>query len=110
MKAKEQRRLEWLARITDYQSSGLTMKAWCTQNHYSIEQLKYWLRLSKRASSSPIPAPASPVPFVQLTAVDGPSESTSSLIVRIGHASIELQSGFDPKLLHDVVQVLTRSC
>ncbi|WJQ81091.1 IS66 family insertion sequence element accessory protein TnpA [Brevibacillus brevis] len=43
MNAKEQRRQDWYVRIEAYRASGLTMKAWCTANQCSVEQLKYWL-------------------------------------------------------------------
>ncbi|WP_397344732.1 MULTISPECIES: IS66 family insertion sequence element accessory protein TnpA [Paenibacillus] len=41
MNAKEQRRQDWHTRIAAYRASGLTMKAWCSANHCSVEQLKY---------------------------------------------------------------------
>lgn len=52
MTTREQRRREWVTRIADYRSSGLTMTAWCTANHFSKEQLKYWLRKTKEDSAS----------------------------------------------------------
>ncbi|WP_444939737.1 hypothetical protein [Paenibacillus harenae] len=33
------------------------MKAWCSANHCSVEQLKYWLYKIKRVSSSATPDP-----------------------------------------------------
>ena len=48
MNAKEQRRQDWHTRIEAYRASGLTMKAWCSANHCSVEQLKYWLYKIKR--------------------------------------------------------------
>ncbi|WP_341280693.1 IS66 family insertion sequence element accessory protein TnpB [Paenibacillus sp. FSL H8-0537] len=110
MKAKEQRRHDWNVHIAEFRASDLTMKAWCAANHYSVEQLKYWLYKSKRVSSSTTPEPkVSPVQFVQLATVNLPGIAypAPSLIVRIGLACIELHSGFDPKLLRDVVHALT---
>lgn len=112
MNAKEQRRQDWHTRIEAYRASGLTMKAWCSANHCSVEQLKYWLYKIKRVSFSATPDPkTSPVQFVPLDTVDPGSVSPApSLILHIGEASIELHSGFDPMLLRDVIHVLTSPC
>lgn len=108
MNAKEQRRQDWQVRIAAYRASGLAMKAWCTANQCSVEQLKYWLYKIKRVSSSATPDP-SPVQFVPLATVDllGGAFPNSSIILHIGVASIELHSGFDPKLLREVIHALT---
>ncbi|MCQ6563874.1 IS66 family insertion sequence element accessory protein TnpA [Paenibacillus mendelii] len=113
MNAREQRRQDWQVRIAAYRASGLTMKAWCNANQCSIEQLKYWLYKIKRGSSQTTPDPkTSPVQFVPLTAVDPPGSVSSdpSLILHIGEIRVELHSGFDPKLLREVIHVLTSSC
>ncbi|WP_336788304.1 IS66 family insertion sequence element accessory protein TnpA [Paenibacillus sp. MMO-177] len=57
MNGKEQRRQDWQARIASYRASGLTMKAWCTANQCSVEQLKYWLYKFKRSTSQVTPKP-----------------------------------------------------
>ncbi|WJQ80165.1 IS66 family insertion sequence element accessory protein TnpA [Brevibacillus brevis] len=113
MNAKEQRRQDWYVRIEAYRASGLTMKAWCTANQCSVEQLKYWLYKINRVSSRATPDPkTSPVQFVPLAAVDLPGSTipVPSLILHIGQASIELHSGFDPNLLREVIHALTSSC
>ncbi|MGM0882959.1 MAG: IS66 family insertion sequence element accessory protein TnpA [Bacillota bacterium] len=47
------RNQEWTERIANYQSSGLTMAAWCAEHHVTLHQLKYWLRkLSPRSRKS----------------------------------------------------------
>jgi len=112
MNAKELRRQDWHARIAAYRASGLTMKAWCSANHCSIEQLKYWLYKIKRVSTSTTPDPkTSPVQFVPLATVDLPGSAfpAPTLLLHIGQASIELHSGFDPKLLREVIHALTSS-
>ncbi|MGN7472332.1 IS66 family insertion sequence element accessory protein TnpA [Brevibacillus sp. SAFN-007a] len=108
MTTREQRRREWVTRIADYRSSGLTMTAWCTANHFSKEQLKYWLRKTKEDSASVTPAISSR--FVPLTVTNQPDASVSSLVVRIGQASVEIRSGFDPHLFRKIVQALETPC
>lgn len=103
---REQRRQAWIARITDYKSSGFTMLAWCTANHFKLDQLKYWLRKTKEASPSVSATPSTR--WMPLTVVSQPDTivSTSSLVVRIGQASVELRAGFDPQLLREIVLAL----
>ncbi|MDQ0063752.1 IS66 family insertion sequence element accessory protein TnpA [Paenibacillus harenae] len=109
MNAKEQRRQDWHTRIADYRASGLTMKAWCSANHCSVEQLKYWLYKINPATPDP---KTSPVQFVPLDTVDPPGNVSPapSLILHIGEASSELHSGFDPMLLREVIHALTSPC
>lgn len=110
MTSREQRRQLWAARIADFRASGLTMSAWCAANHCTIDQLKYWLYKAKNLPSSP--SSASPTRWVPLMVTD-PHPTTDdappSLVVCIGKARIELQNGFDPGLLRDVVRVLWES-
>lgn len=106
---REQRRQAWIARITDYKSSGLTMSAWCTANQFKLDQLKYWLRKTKETSSSVSATPSTR--WMPLTVVSQPDTivSKSSLVVRIGQASVELRAGFDPQLLREIVDALEES-
>jgi hypothetical protein len=108
MTTKEQRRQEWIARIADYKASGLTMSAWCDAHHVTKEQLKYWLRKLKVVPSKVVTPPTH---WVQLTVAD-PIQCTNhaSLVVYIGSSHIEIRSGFDPRLLREVVQALEAPC
>jgi len=106
MTSREQRRQLWAARIADFRASGLTMSAWCAANHCTIDQLKYWLYKAKNLP--PSPSSASPPRWVPLMVADHHPETDapSSLVVCIGKARIELQTGFDPGLLREVVRAL----
>ncbi|GFN33181.1 IS66 family insertion sequence element accessory protein TnpA [Paenibacillus xylaniclasticus] len=104
MTAHEERRQQWQERIAEYQASGLTLKAWCAAHDCTVDQMKYWLYKSKKSdSSTPVPAAR----FIPLTVAD--EVKSPPLLLRIGHAQIELRSGFDPQLLRDVVHVLTEA-
>lgn len=39
----------WANRIREQQVSGLNIKAWCYQNHFTKDQYYYWKRLLKEA-------------------------------------------------------------
>jgi len=105
MSAKEQLRQQWAARIVEYRASGLTLKSWCASHGCTVDQMKYWLYKSKRASST---SPTSSAPrFVPLDVKD--EAQMSSLLLRVGQTQIELHAGFDPKLLREVVRALTEA-
>ena len=38
---------EWTIRFAEQKASGLTVKQWCEQNHYSFHSYNYWKRLLK---------------------------------------------------------------
>ena len=38
---------EWTSRFADQKASGLTIKQWCDQNHFSIHTCNYWKHLLK---------------------------------------------------------------
>ncbi|SFK75747.1 hypothetical protein SAMN03159341_101435 [Paenibacillus sp. 1_12] len=61
-----------------------------TANHVTLEQMKYWT--SKLNTDSPFKAIPSSTRFVPLYVSELPSGvSASSLVVRVGPTSIELQ-------------------
>jgi hypothetical protein len=112
MSPKEQRHREWEVRVSDFQSSGLKMTHWCSANQVNLEQMKYWARKFKKVS---VVAPIAPIApsksFIPLTTIEPtPHTAHSSLVVRVGFASIELQPGFDPQLLRETVEAIGRSC
>lgn len=110
MNAKEQLRHEWAARIADYRASGLTLSAWCAANQFTINQLKYWLYKAKsRPSASKTPSSTPATHWVPLTLADSAATPAPTLVIRVGPANIELHSGFDPKLLREVIFALGES-
>lgn len=109
MSPKEQRQSVWEARVSEFKASGLKMTLWCSNNGINLEQMKYWMRKFKKFSTAAASSPAKT--FVPLTTIE-PTSSVAGppLIVRVGNARIELQSGFDPQLLRKAVEALSTSC
>jgi hypothetical protein len=107
---KTHRNQEWAARIRDYKASGLTMSAWCTAHSLTLHQLKYWLR--KIADRSNSISPASSTKWIPLTVtnLEVPPLQAPPLVIRIGHAGIEIRTGFDADLLRQVVRALEMPC
>lgn len=106
---KHLRLQDWTTKTTNFKTSGLTMPAWCQAHGQTLHQLKYWLRKLSLNSSSSAPSSATWLPL----AITHPTESSApvaSLVVRIGHAGIEVMDGFNPDLLRHIVRALEPPC
>jgi hypothetical protein len=99
MTAEERQNL-WAARIAEFEASGQSVTAWFKANNVSIQQLRYGLRKKKRAAETTNLENTSWLPLDL-------SDYQSSLVVRVDLVYIEVKPGFDPKLLLDVVKVMS---
>lgn len=106
MATREQRRQVRIERITDPAAFPCQPGVRPTKLNGSSSDIG---SVNRKKTSPPITN--SFYSLVPLT-VATPSDtrvSTSSLIVRIGQASIELHSGFNPELLREIVHALEKS-
>ncbi|EJL38656.1 hypothetical protein PMI08_05382, partial [Brevibacillus sp. CF112] len=98
----------WSTRINDYRASGERVATWCERHQVTPRQLWYWMRKLK-GEDEPKQATNKPQ-WVPLQVKESTSDTASPLLVKVGSASIEIRSGFDPSLLADVVKVLKTLC
>ena len=84
---RQELRQLWAGLVAEFRGSGLGQAQWCRQNGYKVRHLHYWLRK---------------FPATDATA----SETTPSLVVRVGSAVIDVPPGLDPDLLRAVVRCL----
>jgi len=99
-------RNEWEQRIANFTSSGQSASTWCAANEISIHQFWYW---KKRLKTTQDPLSDSSK-WLALEMEDSIEESKPKLVVKVGQATLELEPGFDPKLLADVVRTLQSIC
>jgi len=108
-KAEQQQRCqEWEKRMAEYRASGQSVREWCAANGVKPERLRYWLRRKKEGESTETESTT----WLQAV-VSGPTpgeQNDTRLLVKVGKASIEVKSGFDPELLSTVVRVLSGIC
>ena len=45
---------EWVSRFAEQKASGLTVRQWCEQNHYTIHTYNYWKHLLKEELASQV--------------------------------------------------------
>jgi len=96
---KEELRDFWAARVKEFKESGQSAPAWCAANNIKLHQLRYWLRKEKQTST------VTTLSWLPLNLSNTCPET--SLLVRVGQVAVEVKPGFDPKLLADVVKVLS---
>jgi hypothetical protein len=100
--------------VADYQASELTMREWCEQNGFRVDQLRYWLKKARDAGLTQSPLWAC-VELVDegisgTTKMNPTSTSGTAVTVRVGAATIELRPGFDPVLLAEALRVVVATC
>ena len=106
------RRKLWCARVSEYKSSGLSIHEWCKRAGIRVDNLRYWLRKFDESECGQSWAGVKLIDdvkpgamnFGRTALVDG------GVTVRIGAAMIEIQSGFDPMHLTEVLRVVSSIC
>lgn len=107
-KEREQKHLLWKERISEYESSGLSVPAWCKEQQIPAHQMRYWLRKFRDAETNHSKSDKAASRWVEL---DTPRLTpTSGVSLRVGSVVLDIQQGFDRQLLVEVVQVLTSIC
>ncbi|GIM48395.1 hypothetical protein DNHGIG_39440 [Collibacillus ludicampi] len=99
-------RKEWEVRIAAFRASGQSASAWCRAHQLKLHQFRYWLRKIEHKEAAVTPSSK----WISVE-VDGQTDkSRNTLLVRVGQATVEIQSGFDPALLANVVRTLQTLC
>lgn len=100
-------RIEWEERIANFLSSGQSASKWCAANEISIHQFWYWKKRLKTTQDIVKDSPK----WLSLEMGDSiDDDSKTKIVVRVGQAAIEVEDGFEPKLLLDVVRTLQSIC
>jgi hypothetical protein len=102
MSKMEERAALWSGLISEQRSSGISQEAWCRERSLSFNTFCNWrTRLNKQKADTGGWASVS---------LDLAATPRNSITVRVGAATIDLTSGFDPQLLRDVVSALEPRC
>ena len=105
------KREQWLALISDYQSRGMTVTAWCKQN--DICEQTYYRNLKKlreeTCCSFPVPAqPGKPVVFKQLHIQQSASDGNAAVLIHLPYATLEVYNGAGKETLEAALAALVR--
>lgn len=110
MRATKQNQEFWWNHVAAVQKSGLSRRVYCEQNNLKISSLDYW-RNKIKSSADPIVRHESNNRWVTLQVAEQPIVGVGSGIrLRIGRLAIEVEPGFDHKLLTDVLRVAGSAC
>ena len=100
--ARQELRELWAERIDDFGASGLGQRAWSREHGLRPNQLWYWLRKFETETNQPQNGI-----WIQL---DSLAPTGSSVVLRIGNVALEVQRGFDPQALTEVIRSLRNVC
>ena len=94
---------QWQERITEYRASGLSAVRWCEKTGHSVWQLRYWVKkIDRLTGSSDTPG------WAKVEIANG--TGCSGITVCVGVARIEVESGFDRRVLGEVLKVAASIC
>jgi len=95
----------WQERIATFQASGEpSVAAWCRDNNIHVKSMYHWLKKERSMKEASLSAPT----WLPIDIQETSTKARSTLTVKIGRASIEIASDFDPSLFDKIVQVLQR--
>ena len=111
---------EWAARFADQKASGLTIKQWCEQNHFSIHTYNYWKRLLKEVVDQmlpdivPLPTPTVATPVLPLEPDTHDSiranraihSNGSTAMLTVNGVSIEIDASVSEEFLRTLIRAV----
>jgi hypothetical protein len=99
----------WAARVEDYLASGLSIREWCVKNQCTHGDLRYWLKEMQIRTESP--GKWAEVEVVEdVASSERTCTSSGSITLWVGAARIEVQPGFDPAFLSEVLKAVAAVC
>ena len=113
---------EWASRFAEQKASGLTVRQWCDQNHYSIHTYNYWKHLLKEELASqvlpdivPLEIPGGPA-LLQSTVSVSPAGTLdpnrtncairTTATLTINAVSIEVPSDISEEFLRTIIKAV----
>jgi hypothetical protein len=98
-----ERQAIWQKRITDFRSSGeKNVSTWCAQQNISVNSMYHWLKKEWQPGDSVATSPK----WVPVKVLEQEVTTSSPITVRIGAVTIEVNQGFSPKLLGEVLELI----
>lgn len=105
----QMRLAQWVPIIRECRNSGMTVKAWCTQNDIGEKQFYYWQRRVRKeafAELQELPDDSSKK-LVELPISSAPaSNHTADIVIRHGAYTLEICNSASPGLLESLLKVV----
>ena len=104
---KENSLKTWEEKINQFKQSGQNQTVWCKEKGINLRTFNKWY--NKFKNQAPANQAAQGVQnWIPLEIVE--KTSNLPLNIKVGKVVIEVNEGFNPKLLSDVVKVLGATC
>lgn len=104
-----ERRKYWEKQVKRWQASGMSMRAWSNEQGLSEKNLSRWKRKLKTEASGLEKEQQTPPGWHEVKRKSPVKPAATGIKLEINECiKIELEQGFDPKLLRDVVEALTK--
>lgn len=100
---RDERRAMWHARIEAFKASGeSSVTTWCATNNISVQSMYTWLKKDWQKTDT---APTAQQ-WLSFDTIASKASMPTQLTLAIGVISIQIEEGFNPTLLGEVLQVL----
>ena len=96
---KQELEAKWRERFDSFARDGKSVREWCAAHEIPPHQFHYWRRRLKDSD-----APKRSGDWLALDVL--PFDGRDGIVVRVGHAEIDIRLGFDASLLRAVVRAL----
>ncbi len=100
-------RKEWEKIIEEFNNSGKSQAQWCRDNNLKIKAFNFWYRKLKGSSMIENNKSENQINWMP---VKLKSTIPSKLNIKMGKAVIEIENGYDEKLLVSVIKTLEAIC
>ncbi|KPV43987.1 IS66 family insertion sequence element accessory protein TnpA [Alicyclobacillus ferrooxydans] len=104
--SREEVQLQWKARVDEFRESGQTAAEWCRVHSLNVNQFRRWIHKFPKQGTAESPSPT--IRWLSVTTEDPTTTIATgpAITIHVGSASIEVQDGFNPTLLKQVVHAL----
>lgn len=96
---------EWEKLIKEFEKSGKSQSQWCRENDLKVKAFNYQYRKYRRDNQN-----NEEINKINWMPVKFESVVPSKLNIRVGKAIIEIENGYDEKLLQTIVKSLEAIC
>ncbi|MEC0371475.1 IS66 family insertion sequence element accessory protein TnpA [Paenibacillus chibensis] len=100
---------KWEARVATFRASGEKVTKWCKVNKVDRRQLYTWMKRLDGSSGNTVSR--KPPSFINVALTpEAETKRLTSIHIKLGTAVIEVEPGFNPTLLREVVKALEVIC
>lgn len=98
------KREEWRNRVISFLKTGKTQAQWSKENNINPKQLSYWVSKFRKEDANK--KKNTNAKFIKANIITDTKAYTENINIRIGCTEIELRTGFNKKLLVEIIETL----